>query len=52
MIEDGKIDGLSDVQKKHLLGNRSPTPNLEFPVQTFSDKSKKDNMRKCYRESS
>ena len=38
-IEDGKINDLNDVQKRHLIDNLSPTPNFKFPVQTFSDKS-------------
>ena len=37
-----KIDSLNDVQKKCLLVNRFPTSCFEFPVQTFSNKSKRD----------
>ena len=49
-IEDGKINDLNDVQKRHLIDNLSPTPNFKFPVQTFSDKSQKDIVGKRYRK--
>lgn len=52
VIEDGKIHNLSDIQRKHLIHNRSPTTNFEFPVQTFPDKPKKDGLGKLYYKSS
>lgn len=40
VIEEGKID--------ELIAILSPTPYVDFPMQTFPDKSKKNGVQKRY----